>query len=265
MPFSTISFHEPEPGIGLMTLRRPERLNALNLGMLEDFHRLFDTLREGSSVRVLIVTGAGRGFCAGADLRDESLEKGDPALFANAAAHLISIQKKYADRVLEMRRLPQPIIAAVNGPAAGGGMCLALASDVILANETASFTPSFINIGLSGGEMGTSYFLPRAVGMPRAAEILLTGRTVGAAEAERIGLINRLAPGDTLLEAAMETGRRMLAKSPVGLRLTKEALNANMDAPSLEAAIELENRNQSICCFTPEFLEAVMAFRNRGT
>ena len=113
--------------------------------------------------------------------------------------------------------------------------------------------------------MGTSYFLPRAVGMPRAAEILLTGRTVGAVEAERIGLVNRVTDGAHLMEAAMETARRMTAKSPMGLRLTKEVLNQNIDAQSLEAAIELENRNQSICCFTPEFPEAVMAFRKKSS
>jgi enoyl-CoA hydratase len=135
---------------------------------------------------------------------------------------------------------------------------------VIIADENASFTPSFINIGLSGGEMGTSYFLPRAIGMPRAAEILLTGRTVGAAEAERMGLVTRLAEKGKLLDAAMDTTRRMLAKSPMGLRLTKEVLNQNIDAPSLEVAIEMENRNQSICCFTPDFIEAVMAFQKRS-
>ena len=159
-----------------------------------------------------------------------------------------------------MRRIPQPIIAAVNGHAAGGGMCIALASDVIIAGPGATFTPSFINIGLSGGELGTSYFLPRAVGIYRAAEILFTGRTVDAAEAEKIGLISRLVDEDELMKTAMETARLMLGKSTFGLRFTKEVLYQNLDAPSLEAAIELENRNQSICCTTPDFFEAVEAF-----
>jgi enoyl-CoA hydratase len=264
MIFATITFQEPEPGIGLITLNRPERLNALSMDMLGDLHGLFDTLQGQTGVRVLILTGAGRGFCAGADLKDDRILKAEPSLFANAAAHLVHIQKKYSQIVLEMRRLPQPIIAAVNGPAAGGGLCLALASDVLMASESASFTPSFINIGLSGGEMGTSYFLPRAVGMPRASEILLTGRTVGAVEAERMGLITRMVTEEDLMAAAMETARRMTAKSPMGLRFTKEVLNQNLDAQSLEAAIEMENRNQSLCCFTPEFLDAVLAFRQRG-
>jgi len=181
----------------------------------------------------------------------------------NAATHLLYSQRRYADRILEMRRLPQPIIAAVNGAAAGGGMCLALASDVIIAGENASFTPSFVNIGLSGGELGSSYFLPRAIGTPRASEILMTGRTVRAAEAERMGMVTKMVKGEELMAAAMETARLMAAKNPIGLRFTKEALNQNIDATSLEMAIEMENRNQSLCIFTPEFHDAVAAFRER--
>ena len=263
MKFSTIRFEEPEAEIGLITLNRPDRLNALNLDMLDDLHTLFEQLRGMEKVRVLIITGEGRGFCSGADIKDSRVRRDASTLFSNAATHLVAIQKKYSDRILEMRRLPQPIIAAVNGPAAGGGMCIALASDVILASPQATFIASFINIGLSGGELGTSYFLPRVVGRARAAEILLTGRTVDAREAERIGLVSRLVEVDDLMDVAMEMARTMLNKSPMGLRLTKEVLNQNMNAPSLEAAIELENRNQSICCCTPEFMEAVVSFSNR--
>jgi len=264
MKFSTIRFEEPEAEIGLITLNRPDRLNALNLDMLDDLHTLFEQLRGMEKVRVLIITGEGRGFCSGADIKDSRVRRDASTLFSNAATHLVAIQKKYSDRILEMRRLPQPIIAAVNGPAAGGGMCIALASDVILASPQATFIASFINIGLSGGELGTSYFLPRVVGRARAAEILLTGRTVDAREAERIGLVSRLVEVDDLMDVAMEMARTMLNKSPMGLRLTKEVLNQNMNAPSLEAAIELENRNQSICCCTPEFMEAVVSFSDRG-
>jgi enoyl-CoA hydratase len=258
--FNTIKFEEPEPGIGLITLSRPDRLNALSLDMLEELHALFDELRKRDEVRVLIITGKGRGFCSGADLKDSRARREAATLFASAGTHLFSVQKTYADRILEMRRLPQPIIAAVRGPAAGGGMCIAMASDVILATPSATFIPSFINIGLSGGELGTSYFLPRLVGTARAAEILLTGREVAASEAERIGLVSRLVDEGKLMDAAMETARIMLTKSRLGLRLTKETLNQNLNASSLEAAIELENRNQSMCCFEPEFLEAVEAF-----
>ena len=264
MKFNTLRFEEPEAGIGLITLNRPDRLNALNLDMVDELHTLFDQLRDREKTRVLIITGEGRGFCSGADIKDSRLRREASTLFSNAASHLVAIQKRYSERILEMRRLPQPIIAAVNGPAAGAGMCIALASDVILATPRATFIASFINIGLSGGELGTSYFLPRAVGRARAAEILLTGRTVEAKEAGRIGLVSRLVEEDELRDAAMETARTMLNKSPMGLRLTKEALNQNLDAPSLEAAIELENRNQSMCCCTPEFMEAVVSFSDRG-
>lgn len=263
MEFKTLRFVEPETGIGLITLNRPDRLNALSLDMVEELHVLFSQLMDDGRVRVLIITGEGRGFCSGADLKDSRLRKEFPTDYPDPTVHLVAIQKKYANLALEMRRLPQPIISVVNGPAAGGGMCLALASDVAIAGPKATFIPSFINIGLSGGEMGTTYFLPQRVGSARAAEILLTGRAVDAVEAERIGLVNRLAEGDRLMEVAMALARTMLAKSPMGLRLTKEALNLNLTASSLEAAIELENRNQSMCCSTPEFFKAVQAFVKR--
>ena len=263
MNFRTLKLEEPEAGIALITLSRPDRLNALSLEMVEELHLLFGQFPSRDEVRVLVITGEGRGFCSGADLKDERLKKEASAILSSAAKHLFTVQKKYADLVLIMRRLPQPIIAAVNGPAAGGGMCLALASDIVIAGPRATFTPSFINIGLSGGEMGTTYFLPRGVGSFRASEILLTGRTVDAVEAERIGLVSRLVEENRLLETAMETARIMLAKSPVGLRLTKEALHLNLAAPSLEAAVELENRNQSIGCTSPEFFKAIAAFLQR--
>lgn len=259
MNFKTITFREPEQGIGIMTLNRPECLNALNLDMLSDLYEFFSYLRGHTETRVLIITGAGRGFCAGADLKQNWDEK----MLSNPGAHLINAQRKYADRILEMRRLPQPIIAAVNGPATGGGMCLALASDVSIASENAYFIASFINIGLSGGELGSSYFLPRAIGMPRAAEILMTGRTVSAEEAERIGMISRKVSAADLMATAMETARQMIAKSPMGLLFTKEVMNQSIDAPSLDTAIEMENRNQTICAFTPEFHNMVAAFGKR--
>jgi len=263
MKFETIKFKEPDAGIGLITLNRPDRLNALSLDMVGELHNLFLAVMERKDLRVLVLTGEGRGFCSGADLKDARLRQEFPTSYPDPTVHLIAIQKKYADLMLEMRHLPQPIIAAVNGPAAGGGMCLALASDVVIGSPKAAFTPSFINIGLSGGEMGTTFFLPRRVGSARAAEILLTGRTVDAHEAERIGLISKVVEENRLLEEAMEIARIMLAKSPMGLRFTKEAMNLGLTAPSLEAAIEFENRNQSMCCSTPDFFRTVEAFMKR--
>jgi enoyl-CoA hydratase len=162
--------------------------------------------------------------------------------------------------IIELKKMPQPIIAVVQGPAAGGGMCLALASDIVYAGPKAKFIASFINIGLSGGELGTTYFLPKVIGSARTAEILMTGRPIEAAEAERIGLVSRVVEEDALLTTALETARVMLGKSYMGLRQTKEALTQNLNAPSLEAALELENRNQSICAFTPDFQAAIEAF-----
>ena len=263
MEFKTIKFTEPETGAGLITLNRPDRLNALSLDMLEDLEVLFKELHGNEQVRVIIITGEGRGFCSGADLKDSRARREISTLIKDPATHLVAIQKKYSALITDMRRLPQPIISAVNGPAAGGGMCIVLASDVVIAGPHATFIPSFINIGLSGGELGTTYFLPRMVGIPRAGEILFTGRTVDAKEAEKIGLVSRLIEDGDLMAAVMETARMMLNKSPMGLRLTKEALNQNLTAPSLEAAIELENRNQSICSFSQEFYKAVEEFNNK--
>jgi enoyl-CoA hydratase len=263
MEFNTITYDNPQDGIGRITLNRPERLNAINLEMLEELHTLFEDLKDREDVSVVIITGAGRGFCSGADLLDDRIAGEAATLFSSAASHLVNIQRVYSRLIIEMRRLPQPIIAAVNGPAAGGGMCIALASDVIIADAKAAFTPSFINIGLSGGELGSSYFLPKLVGNARAADILLTGRTVGAAEADKIGLISRLVDEAKLMEAALEIAGVMLEKTQLGLRFTKEVLNQNRHAPSLESAIELENRNQSILCITPEFFKAVEKFGKR--
>jgi enoyl-CoA hydratase len=261
MEYQTIKFDEPQPGLGLLTFNRPERLNAISLEMLDDLYHLFDALDRNDAIRVLIITGAGRGFCSGADLKDKRLlnEEG-LKLFSSAALHLEHVQKRYAGIILKMRRLAQPTIAAVNGPAAGGGMCLALASDIVIASRTANFVASFINIGLSAGEFGTTYFLPKLVGVARASEILMTGRTVSAEEADKIGLVSCLVEEDRLMEKAMETARIMLTKSPFGLRMTREAIHRNLNAPSLEAAVEFENRNQSMGCCDPDFFNAVMAF-----
>jgi enoyl-CoA hydratase len=261
MDYQTLLFETPEPGLGVITLNRPERLNAINFQMLDDLYALFRDLQADEQVRVLILTGSGRGFCSGADLKDERfMSEENLKKFSSAALHLEHIQKRYSGVIIGMRRLPQPVIAAVKGPAAGGGMSLALASDIIIADPTATFIPSFINIGLSGGELGTTYFLPKMVGSAKASEILMTGRKVGGQEADRIGLASCLAEQGQLMEKALETARVLLGKTPFGLRMTKEAIRRNLDASSLEAAVEFENRNQSIGCTTPEFFEAVMAF-----
>jgi enoyl-CoA hydratase len=191
--FQTFRFEEVEPRVGLVTMNRPEQLNAVNIAMLDDFGELFSILSKDDAIRVLILTGEGRGFCAGADLNDAVVHK-DTDAFSDPANFLRIVQERYGSLVLGLRRIPQPVISAVNGPAAGAGFCMTLASDVRVASPEASFIASFANIGLTGGELGTSYFLPRLIGTARSSEILLTGRKVKADEAERIGLVNRVVP-----------------------------------------------------------------------
>jgi enoyl-CoA hydratase/carnithine racemase len=257
--FATMTFKEPEAGIGLVTLNRPERLNAINPAMIEDFDSALGALAQDETIRVIILTGAGRGFCSGADLTEATASRGTEA-FADPERFLHLAQERYAAPILGLRAIPQPVIAAVNGPAAGAGLCLALASDVRFASPSAYFIASFINIGLSAGELGASYFLPRLIGLGRAAEILYTGRKVLAEEAERIGLVNRIAPPESLLETALACARQMTAKSPGALRLTKRALDRNIDAPSLAAAVDFESRNQALMAFSGEFFQLIKAF-----
>lgn len=261
--FSTISFKEVETGIGLVILNRPERLNAISVTMLADFAELFDHLSQNDKIRVIVITGEERGFCAGADLSDALAFK-DTEAFSEPESYLRIAQERYSNLILGLRKIPQPIIAAVNGPAAGGGFAIALASDVRLASPEAYFVASFINIGLSGGELGCSYFLPRLVGFSHAADILYTGRKVKADEAERIGLVSRVVPREELMETALPYARIMLGKSAGGLRLTKRVLDQNIDAPSLEAAVNLENRNQTIMVFSGEFLKLIEPFSKSG-
>ena len=261
--YHTFIFTEIEPRVGLITLNRPEQLNAINLEMLDEFNDLFARLSKDDAIRILIITGAGRGFCAGADLNDAVAHK-DSVSFSDPGNFLRLVQERYAALILGLRRIPQPVIAAVNGAAAGGGFSMALACDVRVATTTASFVASFANIGLSGGELGTSYLLPRLIGVARSSEILLTGRKVRGEEAERIGLVNQVVAKEVLLETALSYARPMIAKDVGALKLTKRVLDQNIDAPSLEAAINLENRNQTIMMFSGEFFKLIEPFVKKG-
>lgn len=254
-----VTMEQIEDGLALVTMRRPDTLNAINFEIIEAFESLFRALENDESIRVIILTGAGRGFCSGADLFQVVKNSNDEA-FKSPENHLRLIQKRHSNLCLGLRRIPQPVIAAVNGAASGGGFALALASDVRIAAPEAFFVASFVNIGLSGGEMGSSYFLPRMVGMSRASEILLTGRRVPADEAEKIGLVNRVVPREELISEAMSIARAMLEKSAGGLRLTKRALDSNATAASFEAALELEDRNQTIMMMSQDFFKRVSDF-----
>lgn len=258
MQSEAILFEEIKPSVGLITMNRPEKLNAINEEFVDSFDSIMEKLQSNDSLRVVVLTGAGRGFCSGADLT-EVVSRAGHELFTSAEKFLMKVQERFSNLVTALRKIPQPVIAAVNGPAAGGGFALALGSDIRLASPGAFFVASFINIGLSGGEMGSSYLLPRLVGMSRAAEILFTGRRVPADEAERIGLVSRVVPQDRLVDEAVSLAQTLLQKTPGGLLLTKRVLDLNASAPSLGAAIEVENRNQTIMAVSSEFFKMVKA------
>jgi enoyl-CoA hydratase/carnithine racemase len=244
-----------DDGVAVVTLNRPERLNALTPAMMDDLLRTFDALRAEPAVRVVILTGAGRGFCAGLDLGSE-----DPFGLETEVEAIYARQEKVASLALTLRALPQPVIAAVNGPASGGGLALALAADIRIAARSAIFNVAFVRIGLSGCDVGVSHLLPRIVGLGIASELMLTGRRVGADEAERIRLVNRTVEDDAVISTAFEVAAQISANSPFGVRMTKQVLNRNVDAGSLEAAIELENRTQVLATRTRGAREALSAF-----
>ena len=247
-------------GVRTITLDRPERLNAITPELVEGLHHALDVVEADPACRVAILTGAGRGFCAGADLR----AAWDCALGGDVAAPVeesYANQRRWSAVVVRMRSMPVVFIAAVNGPAAGGGLALALAADLRIASTTATFLVANIKIGLSGGEMGISYLLPRLVGSGRAAEMMYSGRGVDADEAAAWGLVNRVVEPDELPGAATHLAEQICANAPFGVALTKEMFQVALDAVSLEHAVVLENRTQVLAAFSSGPAEAVAAFR----
>ncbi|OXE36105.1 MAG: enoyl-CoA hydratase [Phenylobacterium zucineum] len=244
-----------ENEVAWATMNRPERLNALNPKMVDELRDFFVGLYWRRDVRVVVLRGAGRAFCAGLDLKDRS--------GSNAQAGVgesLTGQRKISEIVMAMRRCPQPIIACIDGAASGGGFALALASDVRIATPTLKMNAAFIRIGLSACDIGVSYFLPRMVGSSVAAEYMLTGRFMGAERAYQLGLISRIVEPEALESEARAFAADMLYATPLGLRLTKEALNHAIDANGLEAAIAMEDRNQILCVQDGDFSEGVRAF-----
>jgi enoyl-CoA hydratase/carnithine racemase len=227
--------------------------------MFDEFAALQAEVEADADARVLVLTGTGRAFCAGLDLDLAEQLPGMPA------AQMLAGQDSWARSIAGFRHLTKPVIAAVNGAAAGAGMALALAADIRVASESARFNAAFVKIGLSGGDVGTSWALPRLVGLGRAYEILLTGRFVDAAEALRIGLVTDVVEEGMLLDRALETAALIVGNSPVGMALTKQVVQNNVDAPSLEAALALENRNQVLATRTTDMVEALAAFREGRT
>jgi enoyl-CoA hydratase len=245
--------------VAVLTLNRPARLNALTLQLMDDLQATFTELGRDRRLRVVILTGAGRGFCAGLDLQ----QREDPFSMDEELEVVYARQEKVANLALAMKAMPQPIIAAVNGPASGGGLALALAADVRICARTALFNVAFVRVGLSGCDVGVSHLLPRIVGLGIASELMLTGRRVEAEEAARIGLANRVVDDGQLLAEARELAAEIAANSPFGVRMTKEVLHRNVDATSLDAAIDLENRTQVLAARTRGAAEALSAYAER--
>ena len=272
MNFETIKFELMENGIGILTLNRPEKLNAMSFQMFEDLNNILDHLTINLDCRVVILKGEGRAFCAGLDLNEinvlnlrkipEEYKKFSYLEISEGLKKRIYFQWRLSRVIVKMRKISQPIITMINGHAAGGGFALTLASDIRIAGEKAKFNNAFIKLGLSGSDVGTSYFLPRLIGLSRAAEILYTGRFVDAEEAEKIGLVFKVVKGDEsdVFSAAINIAENFLTKSPLGLRMTKEAINISQDSPSLETIIQLENRAQSLCGTSGDVMEGVSAF-----
>lgn len=251
--YETLNIDRRGP-VDWLTLNRPDQLNAMSRTMMLELQHYFGDLYTNQDVRVVVLKGAGRAFCAGLDLKQER----DP----NEAGPVngLRVQRRVSEIVMRMRRAPQPIISLVHGAASGGGFALALASDIRIAGPKARMNAAFIRIGLTACDVGVSYFLPRLVGSSLASELMLTGDFIDADRALRTGLVSDVVDDDQLHARAQHMIDMMLANSPVGVRLTKECLNMSVDAGSLEAAIAMEDRQQILCAQTSDMREGISAF-----
>lgn len=241
MGYETLKY-EQKDAIGLLTLNRPERLNAINEKMVEELEGFWIEKMYDLDTRVIILTGAGeKGFCGGLDMKEAS------QIFNRKSDEIYRFQMRISRLQLLMRQVPQPIICAIHKSAVGGGFSFAMASDVRIITHDARFSAAYINIGLGGADVGSSYFLPRLIGAGRAYEFLLTGDFMDADESLKLGFVSRVVPYAELMPTAMDMANKMTSKNTLGLRLTKEAINQNIDAGGLEQALYMENRNQFAC------------------
>ena len=252
----------PRPDVAVVTLNRPDTLNALSFALVDELHAALDGLQRDNACRVIVLTGAGRGFCSGLDLTQiegSTTSKGTtfPRAGMLSQSHIAALPQK-------LRAMQQPVIAAVNGPAYGGGFALALACDLRVAAPSAVFCSQFIKVGIGGCDIGISYTLPRMIGASRAFELLLTARKVNAEEAATMGLVAEVtAPDQLVLDRALELAGTICDYSPFGVVMTKEVMWSNLDASSLEAAIHLENRTQILASTGGEVAEAAAAFMEK--
>ncbi|TYL55471.1 enoyl-CoA hydratase/isomerase family protein [Nocardioides sp. BGMRC 2183] len=255
---ASVSVHDLGEGIVEVRLDEPERFNTLEAVLVQDLHDVLGELAPRADLRVVVLTGAGKHFCAGADLHGHGTPPGGDG--SRAVPDWMSVQEHIATLVTRMRSLRMPVIAAVQGAAAGGGFALALASDIRICSDDARFNAAFVKIGLSACDVGVSWALPRLIGASRAFEIMLTGRFVEAAEADRIGLVSRVAPRDQLMDAALETARAIATHTPFGVRMTKQVMWSELEIASQAAGLDLENRTQVAAAYTEDHRESVAAF-----
>lgn len=242
MSYDTITWENPEKGIGILSLNRPRIYNAVSYRMMEELEAFWAERRWDLDTTVIVLKGNGtKGFCSGLHMREAREVTAEMT-----GAEFYRFQSRLARLLLAMRQAPQPVICAVHGPAVGLGFSFALASDIRVVTGDARFSAAFINIGLGGADMGCSYFLPRMIGAGRASEFMLTGEFIPAQTAMDLGLVSRIVETEQLLPTAMEYARTLMTKNPAGLRLTKEAINANLDAGGLEQALQMEDRNQTL-------------------
>lgn len=253
---SPVRVDRPREHVAVVTLDRPERLNALSIDLAIALDEALRTVGDDNAVRVVVLTGAGRAFCSGLDLKDYGVVPGIDGLQVGQIAQ--RSMRVYSRLVTTIRGIRPPVIAAVNGPAYGGGMCLAMGCELRFASPTATFNATGIVNGLTSTEMAAAWLLPRQIGTTHANDLLLTGRVVGADEALRLGLVSRV--GADVLALALQVAEGMTRFSPYGLAMTKDVLWANLEISSLAAAIELEDRNQLMLGFTENLPEAIRAF-----
>ena len=257
-----VRIEKPRPHTSVIVLDRPERMNSMSFEAMEPLHEAIEAVAADNDTWSVILTGTGRGFCSGADTQESE----PPANIAGLTLTRIATRAMtiLSDLVPALRRMPQPVIGAINGAAIGGGMCLSLGTDIRIAARSAYFRAAGINNGLTATELGMSFLLPRAIGASRAFEIMLSGRDVPAEEAAAIGLVSEVVPDERLLERALDLADRINGWSTQGVQLTKRMLWSGLETGSLAAAIELESHTQLFVRMTTKNFEEATRARKAG-
>jgi len=260
---TTVRIEQASDAVRIIRLDRPDRLNAISFELVSDLHDALDTVAADATCKVAVLTGAGRGFCAGLDLK----EFGTPPSAGEHPHYPVGTtgQSFMSNLTQHIRATPQIVVAAVNGPAFGGGLSLALACDLRVAARSATFCSAFIKTGLTGTDIGVTYLLPRLIGASRAFDLIVTGRTVDAETAEHLGIVSQVFDDDGFLDAALGVADGIATYTGIGLRMTKEVMWANLDTPNMAACIALENRNQELAGASQEVRDYMRAYRDRVT